>query len=64
MTALEPKASDTGRYSKTEAAGLLGVSIKTLDRYTASGMIKCGYRRANGRRFYTGKEIKRFWLAQ
>lgn len=59
----ELKISDTARYSVGQAAALLGVHRNTIARYTRSGQLKCGRRRANGRPFYLGSEIRRFWLA-
>lgn len=64
MTATEPKVDKDGRYSAKEAAGLLGVSRATLERYVKTGKIKCGIRRSNGRRFYLGMEIVRCWRAE
>lgn len=53
--------SKTGRYSTTEAASLLGVNRSTLSRWLERGVIKCGYRRHNNRRFYEGSELIRFF---
>lgn len=61
MTPLEPQVADTGRYSITETCKLLGVTIKTIIKYTDQGDLKCGIRKANGRKFYTGSEIRKFW---
>jgi excisionase family DNA binding protein len=61
MVTEEPKISDAGRYSVTETAKLLGIHRDTLRRYTESRLIKFGLRRTNGRKFYLGSEIKRFW---
>ncbi len=55
--------SDTGRYSVTETAGILGIHRNTLRRYTDRGLIRCGFRRGTGRKFYLGSEIRRFWSA-
>jgi len=53
-----------GRYSVNETASLLGISRRTLQRYTEGRIIKCGRWKANNRPFYTGREILRVWLAR
>ena len=64
MITTEPKVDKDGRYSAKEAASLLGVSRSTLARDVKAGKIKCGIRRSNGRRFYLGMEIVRYWKAE
>lgn len=64
ISAAEPKVLTSARYSITEAAHILGIHIKTLRNHTNEGVIKCGFRRANGRRFYLGSEILRYWKSQ
>lgn len=64
MTNVEPNVPDNGRYSTTEAARVLGISRTTLYKYANAGMIKCGYRRANNRPFFEGREILRLWRAK
>lgn len=64
VTAIEPKVSDTGRYSVTQTCAVLGIHRSTLSRYTEFGLIRCGFRRGNMRKFYKGSEILRFWRAQ
>ena len=61
----EPKVSPTARFSIGEAAQILGVHRNTLRRHTNTGPtgIKCQHRKLNGRKFYTGLEIVRFWRA-
>ena len=61
----EPKVSPTARFSIGEAADILGVHRNTLRRHTNIGPtgIKCQYRKSNGRKFYTGLDIVRFWRA-
>lgn len=60
----EPKVADTSRYSITEVANILQMDVSTIRRLTHSGHIKCGYWRHNGRKFYTGRDIKRFFNAK
>ena len=64
ITPTEPTVADTGMYSVTEACQALGIHRNTLRRYIVEGLIKCGFRRLNRRRFFYGREIKRCWRAQ
>ena len=61
----EPQVSPTSRYSIQEAAAILGIHRNTLRRLTNIGPtgIKCQHRKSNGRKFYTGLEIVKFWRA-
>lgn len=61
----EPKVPPTARYSIGEAARILGVHRNTLRRHTNTGPtgINCEHRKYNGRKFYTGLEIVKFWKA-
>lgn len=54
MTSSKPDVRPDGRYSVKETTEILGISRRTLYRYTENGMIKCGRWRANKRPFYTG----------
>ena len=63
MTTEEPRVSPTGRYNITDTCRALGIHRNTLKRYTEEGKIKCGFRRSNLRRFYTGMEILKLWRA-
>lgn len=60
----EPNVILTSRYDTKEACTLLGITRKTLLRYTKYGTIKCGYRKATMKRFYTGLAILKFWQEQ
>lgn len=64
MIETEPHVITTGRYPISKASEILGINRKTLYRHTIDGLIKCGFRRTNGRKFYTGGEILRYWKAQ
>lgn len=64
MTSLEPKVADTGRYSINETCEALGIHRNTLYQHTRDNLIKCGFRRANARKFYLGSEIIRYWKSQ
>lgn len=61
MTPTEPLVTQTGRYSIPETCQILGIHRNTLRLYTQSGKIKCGFRRATGKKFYSGAEILKFW---
>lgn len=63
ITAIEPAVTATGRYSVGQTCSALGIHRNTLRNYTNSGLIKCGFRRESGRKFYLGSEILRFWKA-
>ena len=64
MTPIEPNISDSARFSLTQAAALLGVHRNTLYNHTKALKIRVGYRRSNGRPFYTGRAIKTYWRSQ
>ena len=64
ITATEPNVIESGRYSITQTCAALGIHRNTLNRYTESGLIRCGFRKENMRKFYKGSEILRFWRAQ
>lgn len=61
VTSNEPKVIATSRYSINETCELLGITRKTLQKYTMFGLIKCGFRKATMKKFYTGLEIMKFW---
>lgn len=64
ITAIEPKLEESGRYSQNQTCEALGICRRTLREHTNQGLIKCGFRKANMRKFYTGFEIRRYWRAQ
>ncbi len=59
-----PHVALEGRYSVTEASALLGIDRKTLRVHTLANRIKFGIRRSNGRKFYTGRELLRYWKSE
>lgn len=63
VTSNEPKVNAASRYSINETCKLLGISRKTLQKYTEYGMIRCGFRKATMKKFYTGLSITEFWRA-
>lgn len=61
MTAEKPNIKLDGRYSATETAKILDVSVEWLRRQANDGIISYKVRRSNNRRFYLGSEILRYW---
>lgn len=65
ITNICPDIPDNWRGGRSATAKILGISVKTLDRHSAIGRYHRGIRYTinprNGRRVYTGKEIKKFW---
>lgn len=59
----QPNVNPAGRYNVTETCRLLGIHRATLHRATGV-RIKCGIRKDNHRRYYTGIDIIRFWRSQ
>lgn len=64
LTCNEPQVCNTSRYSINETCNLLGITRKTLLKYTVAGLINCGYRKATMKKFYTGQSIMKFWQAK
>lgn len=64
MNCDEPLVKLTSRYSINETCILLGITRKTLAKYTSYGIIECGYRKATARKFYTGLSIMQFWKSK
>lgn len=54
---------DTGQYTIKETADIIGIHRNTLRNYTNAGFIRCSFRRGTGKKFYYGKEIKRYLIA-
>ena len=64
MTKTQPNVAPDGRYELKDAAEALLIDRSTLLRYTHSGKIRCGIRKSNGHRVWTGAEIIRLWRAE
>lgn len=58
---MEPKVADTARVPIGEAADLLGISRETLRVHSNNGFINCRFNQATKRRYFTGRELKRYW---
>ena len=61
MTSVMPDVHERGRYTQGEAAGLLGVSRKTIDRWVAKGVLVVTGVNRNGHKYFSGRELKRCW---
>ena len=61
MTWTEPQVADNARIPIGKAAGLLGISRETLRVHSDNGLIRCHFNQATKRRYYTGRELKRYW---
>nr|DAI59837.1 MAG TPA: Transcriptional regulator, MerR family regulator, MerR family, Protein.9A [Caudoviricetes sp.] len=61
VTSNKPEVIATSRYSINETCALLGITRKTLAKYTTAGLIECGFRKATLQKFYTGISILKFW---
>ena len=64
ITPIEPIVNELGRYSVMETCAALGIHRNSLRKYTEQGLIKCGFRKLSARKFYSGREILKFWRAQ
>lgn len=58
-----PKVADSARFTIGKAAEVLGIHRGTLREHAEQGFIKYGISRQNGRKFFKGSEIKRYWNA-
>ena len=63
VTSNKPEVLATSRYSINETCAFLGITRKTLAKYTTAGLIECGFRKATLQKFYTGIAILKFWMA-
>ncbi len=64
ISPVEPNVNELGRYSVMETCAALGIHRNSLRKYTEQGLIKCGFRKLSARKFYSGREILKFWRAQ
>ena len=62
MVIEQPKVKPAGRYTPSKAAAILGIHRNTLLNHTKKGNIRCHYRKATGKKFYTGQDITKFWM--
>ena len=64
MTTSQPNVRPNDRLELRDAAKALKVNRSTIIRWTASGKLHCGKRKGNGRNFWSGAEILKFWQAE
>ena len=64
MVNIEPQISDSARYTVTEVAALLQLHRNTIRDLAESRMLKYKLSPRNGRKYFLGREIKRFWRTQ
>lgn len=57
----KPDVSPAGRYSIGDTSRHLGITRKTLGRWTELGYIRRSYYKTGMRPFYTGLEILKCW---
>ena len=61
MTSEPPKVKESGRYPIGEAAKHLGISPRHLLRLAVAGDIKFTVSRRNAKKYFSGKELLRYW---
>lgn len=61
MTHECPLISPTASYPIGKAAILLGISPRHLLRLAMEGTVKYTVNRANGKKYFSGKELLRYW---
>lgn len=63
ITTTRPQIDENGRYRVMQVCQLLGIYRSKLKNYTEAGWITPSFY-LDGRKFYFGHEILRFWDAQ
>ena len=61
MRGNKPTAETNKRYTVAQAAALLGISARTVQRYIKSGTMRAEYRKSTNNRFVLGPEIVKIW---
>lgn len=64
MTTTKPIIDPSARLELRDAAAALGVTKSTILRWSAEGRLACGVKKCNGRRFWTGSELIKFWKSE
>lgn len=64
MTNTVPTIDPKARFELREAAAILDVGKASVLRWTSTGRLRCGVKRSNGRKFWTGAELIRFWKSE
>ena len=61
LTRTKPEVEPKALYGMSDTARILEVNRSTVDRYIDSLGIQCLIRKANKRRYLTGRQIQRIW---
>lgn len=61
MVSVRPDILPYSSYPIGEAAEILGISSRHLLRLSVKGAIKYTISRHNGRKYFMGKELIRYW---
>ncbi|MBO6083202.1 MAG: helix-turn-helix domain-containing protein [Bacteroidales bacterium] len=64
MRNTQPLIDPAAHLELREAALALDVHKSTVLRWTRTGKLRCGIKRLNGRKYWTGAELIRFWRAE
>lgn len=64
MTNTVPKINPDARLELREAAAILNVDRSSILRWTTIGRLRCGIKKSNGRKYWTGAELIRFWKSE
>ena len=64
MVCYEPPVSDMGRFSVTQAATLLGLHRNSILALANDNVLRYKISARNGRKYFSGRELKRFWRTQ
>lgn len=64
MTNTVPTIDPKARFELREAAAILDVGKASVLRWTSIGRLRCGIKKSNGRKFWTGAELIRFWKSE
>ena len=63
MTTTKPNIDPAARLELRDAAAALAVTKSTILRWSADGRLTCRVKMSNGRRFWTGEDLLKFWAA-
>lgn len=64
MITTTPNINPAARLELREAAAALEVDKSSIQRWTSIGRLRCGIKKSNGRKFWTGAELIRFWKSE
>lgn len=64
MRVIMPQIADDSKYTVCQASEVLGVHRDTIRRWVNSCLLKPRFSKINGRKFFLGKDLKKFWMTQ